>query len=394
MTLTSQPAGGSTTFSGVIQTARATSLTLNGLGTQVLAGTNTYSGLTTITAGTLQLGNGGATGSIDNTSGRGGLGMRPSTARTTWPSPCPSPAPAACIRSAPACSACCRLDAYSGPTVISGGTLQTARLPSLADDPSRHEWHGLDQQRRHDRGFQPQRFHRHHDWRRGQLCLRTALLPAAGSMPTGGSFNCPRQPCLRPLTAWTDSIWVYVGSVLSGQLMGCRENTNLHGFVESYYPGTGRTAGVPGTAGGWLASVAADVTLSTAGWNMITLTAGPGGSFGSYQFYVNGLPVATTTGYGGNGGGDPIMVGLSDDPTDYPDNVSNLVVGPMSNASLADFQLYGSVLSAGADPPTRTPSTPERLLVPPATGLAQWHRRRASCDLAGTEARRRLALRR
>ena len=51
--------GNSTTFSGTIQNGSPgsqTALTLNGNGTQVLAGTNTYSGPTTITAGTLQAG--------------------------------------------------------------------------------------------------------------------------------------------------------------------------------------------------------------------------------------------------------------------------------------------------------------------------------------------------
>ena len=68
--LTIAPTGGSTVFSGVIQDgASPMSLTINGPGTQILAGSNTYSGLTTITAGTLQIGNSGTTGSIDNTSG-------------------------------------------------------------------------------------------------------------------------------------------------------------------------------------------------------------------------------------------------------------------------------------------------------------------------------------
>ncbi len=68
-TLTVAPAGGSATFSGVIQDgAGKTSLILNGPGTQVLAGSNTYSGPTTITAGTLQVGTGGTTGSIGGTS--------------------------------------------------------------------------------------------------------------------------------------------------------------------------------------------------------------------------------------------------------------------------------------------------------------------------------------
>ena len=59
----------STEVSGVIQdsgTAGGTggSLVKVGAGTLVLSGANTYSGPTTITAGTLQLGNGGTSGSI------------------------------------------------------------------------------------------------------------------------------------------------------------------------------------------------------------------------------------------------------------------------------------------------------------------------------------------
>ena len=58
-TLTVAPSGGSpTTFSGVIQDGNApTALTINGNGPQVLAGANTFSGPTTLTAGTLQLNN-------------------------------------------------------------------------------------------------------------------------------------------------------------------------------------------------------------------------------------------------------------------------------------------------------------------------------------------------
>ena len=60
-TLTLTPAAGSTaTFSGIIQNGSGTvALTLNGDGTEVLAGANTYTGATTITAGTLQIGSGG-----------------------------------------------------------------------------------------------------------------------------------------------------------------------------------------------------------------------------------------------------------------------------------------------------------------------------------------------
>ncbi len=58
VTLTLAPAG-STTFSGRIQNgAGQVSLVLNGSGTQVLSGSNTYTGGTTISSGTLQLGDG------------------------------------------------------------------------------------------------------------------------------------------------------------------------------------------------------------------------------------------------------------------------------------------------------------------------------------------------
>ena len=62
----------STTFSGVIQNGSGTvGLTLSGPGTQVLFGNNTYTGGTTITTGTLQVGNGGNSGSI----GAGGVAV-------------------------------------------------------------------------------------------------------------------------------------------------------------------------------------------------------------------------------------------------------------------------------------------------------------------------------
>jgi len=64
-TLTSGGDNSSTTFSGVIQNGTgATALTKTGIGTLILSGANTYTGTTTISAGTLQVGNGGTSGSL------------------------------------------------------------------------------------------------------------------------------------------------------------------------------------------------------------------------------------------------------------------------------------------------------------------------------------------
>jgi autotransporter-associated beta strand protein len=69
-TLTVNVTTGTKTFTGVIRNGDGTgidgtlALAKTGAGTQVLTANNTYTGATTITEGTLQLGNGGATGSV------------------------------------------------------------------------------------------------------------------------------------------------------------------------------------------------------------------------------------------------------------------------------------------------------------------------------------------
>ena len=132
-TLTLAPAGGSTTFSGVISNgAGGTSqlaLTLNGLGaTQVLTGSSTYSGVTTVSGGTLQLGNGTNVGSINDSSavvtGAGGILAFNHSDNVVFPLPISGSGgiqqmgPGVLNFGMPA--------SYTGPTVITGGTLQAS----------------------------------------------------------------------------------------------------------------------------------------------------------------------------------------------------------------------------------------------------------------------------
>ncbi len=125
-TLTLAPTSGSTTLNGVIQSGAGTvGLTFSGTGTVVLAGSNTYTGPTTITAGTLQIGNGGATGSINGTSGvtnNGVLEFYLSSGTTTF-----SPAISGGGGLAQNGSSLLILagsNTYTGQTTISAGTLQ------------------------------------------------------------------------------------------------------------------------------------------------------------------------------------------------------------------------------------------------------------------------------
>ena len=67
--LTLNPGAGSVTYGGTIANGAAgMTLTKTGAGTQVLSGSNTYTGITTISAGTLQIGAGGTTGKLSTSS--------------------------------------------------------------------------------------------------------------------------------------------------------------------------------------------------------------------------------------------------------------------------------------------------------------------------------------
>ena len=124
--LTLKPPAGSATFGGVIQNGTGTiALTLSSAGTLVLAGSNTYTGQTTITAGTLQIDSGGTTGSIGNTSSvndNGQLAFNLSSSTIFTPAVTGN---GGLAQLGPNVLILTGNDGYFGPTTIaSGGTLQ------------------------------------------------------------------------------------------------------------------------------------------------------------------------------------------------------------------------------------------------------------------------------
>ena len=115
----------STTYSGALSdNVAGASLNKVGGGALVLTGSNTYTGPTTITAGTLQIGNGGSAGSIGGTSdvtNNGTLVFNHSNTVTVSQAISGN---GALVQLGPGALVITTSNTYSGTTTISGGTLQ------------------------------------------------------------------------------------------------------------------------------------------------------------------------------------------------------------------------------------------------------------------------------
>ena len=131
-TLTLSSAGGSTTFSGPIQNGAGGGtihLTMSGNGTQVLAGNNTYSGGTSITGGTLQIGDGAANAGalpgnvVVSSTAAGALTFNTPAAMSLAYSGNISGA-GGVTKAGSGTLKVASLQSYNGPTIISGGTVQ------------------------------------------------------------------------------------------------------------------------------------------------------------------------------------------------------------------------------------------------------------------------------
>ena len=125
------------TFPGTIQnSAGAARITKVGTGTLTLTGTNTYTGETTVTAGTLAIGNGGATGSLGNSNAAVAVGAslvfnRDNTVASTYPGILSGAG--SVIKRGGGQVNFNGVNTYSAGTLIEGGTIGINNSNSLGD---------------------------------------------------------------------------------------------------------------------------------------------------------------------------------------------------------------------------------------------------------------------
>lgn len=131
-------AAGIATISGVISGANTANLSLGTgaqQGTLVLTGTNTYTGTTVINAGTLQLGNGGTTGSLSPASAIMDNGLlrfnRADTVTQGADFGAAISGSGGIVQAGPGTLVLSGINGYAGTTAINGGTLKLASIQAF-----------------------------------------------------------------------------------------------------------------------------------------------------------------------------------------------------------------------------------------------------------------------
>ena len=329
----------STTFAGVISdNGRGGGLTKIGSGAFVLTGSNTYTGATTISNGTLQLGNGDMTGSIDGSSGvvnNGVLAFNRSDNVVFAPSISGS---GGVTQRGTGSLLLTAQNTYTGTTRISSGTLAIA-LPVVMPTPLAHytmdgtpgpvsngatitntgSGAGLD----------------------GQM-VGTGASYVAGIANQGITLNGSQYiqtPGFGALNAWTDSVWINLPTatvnnlayLLDGRNDGAGFSTNqsLNNGGTTVYS---RIESSSGTVDLYEGGVNFTITPNT--WHMLTFTV----QAGAYDIYLDGVLKNAIT----LSAGTPQLMNAGVHYTIGADASSGSYG---VQGSLDDFNLYSSVLT-------------------------------------------------
>ena len=349
-TLTLAPVSGSTTFSGTIKDGTGTvALTLDGAGTQVFAGSDTYSGLTTIIGGTLQIGAGGSTGAIKNSSGvvddgtlafnrSGTVDFAPAISGT-----------GGLVQMGPGTLALDGTATYTGSTTISGGTLDASSAGSPVSPVVHYSFDGT------LGPIAPNATIADSSSNGINLTMRdsgasyvSGAFGQAVSMPSGIYMYTPATSALTSLNSWTDSVWIDIpaADINNNQGLVTATNPDGNGF-ETFYDAADhsiyllRAQQSEQCLGGLRRDLRCPRRSTADTWHMITTTITSSG----VNLYVDGQYVGNQTN---------LFNGQAWDSSQTPQFMnadSNLSIGegPRSgwteSAALDEFSLYGSVLT-------------------------------------------------